>query len=167
VTRTPTRLLAVDVGNTNTVIGLYEGESLRRHWRLTTRRDATSDEIALFVRGLLGSAALAGYYVARELGYYKEQCLDVTIQPGGLNIEPEEVVGRGGAQFGIAWQPSMLAARDRGVQLQAIAQVFQYSGRRLISWKESNIRRAKDLKGKTVAVWFAGNELELLATLAK
>jgi len=48
------RLLAVDVGNTNTVLGLYEGEALRRHWRLTSRRDATSDEIALSVRGLLG-----------------------------------------------------------------------------------------------------------------
>ena len=32
------RLLAVDVGNTNTVLGLYDGEELLRHWRLTTRR---------------------------------------------------------------------------------------------------------------------------------
>lgn len=49
-------LLAVDVGNTNTVLGLYEGASLERSWRLTTRRDATSDEIALSVRGLLAEA---------------------------------------------------------------------------------------------------------------
>lgn len=49
------RLLAVDVGNTNTVLGLYEGETLASSWRLTTRRDATSDEIALSVRGLLGA----------------------------------------------------------------------------------------------------------------
>ena len=61
----------------------------------------------------------------------------------------------------------MLAARDRGVPLKAIAQVFQYSGMRLLSWKESGIRSAADLKGKKVAVWLAGNELELLATLAK
>src|SRR5437016_14579791 len=61
----------------------------------------------------------------------------------------------------------MLAARDRGVPLRAIAQVFQYSGMRLLSWKESGIRGASDLKGKKVAVWFAGNELELLATLAR
>ena len=47
-------LLAVDVGNTNTVLGLYENADLKRHWRLTTRRDATSDEISLSVRGLLG-----------------------------------------------------------------------------------------------------------------
>ena len=32
-------LLAVDVGNTNTVLGLYEGRELKRHWRVTTRRD--------------------------------------------------------------------------------------------------------------------------------
>ena len=57
---TKQRLLAVDVGNTNTVLGLYEGEALQRHWRLTTRRDATSDEIALFVRGLLGSDVPSG-----------------------------------------------------------------------------------------------------------
>jgi type III pantothenate kinase len=49
------RLLAVDVGNTNTVLGLYEGDRLLRHWRLTSRRDATSDEIALSVDGLLRS----------------------------------------------------------------------------------------------------------------
>jgi type III pantothenate kinase len=47
------RLLAVDVGNTNTVLGLYEGSTLLRHWRLTSRRDMTSDEIALSVEGLL------------------------------------------------------------------------------------------------------------------
>lgn len=48
-------LLAVDVGNTNTVLGLWRGDSLVRHWRLTTRRDATSDEIALSIRGLFAS----------------------------------------------------------------------------------------------------------------
>src|SRR5262245_4287129 len=87
---------------------------------------ATPDKVTLQLKWV-PQAQFAGYYVARELGYYKDQCLEVTILPGGLDIEPEEVVGRGAAQFAIAWQPSMLAARDRGVPLQAIAQVFQYS----------------------------------------
>jgi type III pantothenate kinase len=47
-------LLAVDVGNSNTVLGLYEDGELTHHWRLTTRREATSDEIVLSVEGLLG-----------------------------------------------------------------------------------------------------------------
>lgn len=52
-------LLAVDVGNTNTVLGLWRGTELVRHWRLTTRREATADEIALSVRGLLADAPSA------------------------------------------------------------------------------------------------------------
>lgn len=48
-------LLAVDVGNSNTVLGLWRGGELERHWRLTTRREATSDELALSVRGLLAA----------------------------------------------------------------------------------------------------------------
>src|SRR5580765_2284343 len=124
------------------------------------------DKVALQLKWV-AQAQFAGYYAAQDQGYYKEECLEVTIRPGGLHIEPEEVVGKGDAQFGIAWQPGMLAARERGVPLKAIAQVFQYSGMRLLSWKESGIRSASDLKGKKVAVWLAGNELELLATLAK
>jgi len=50
-----TALLAVDVGNTNTVLGLWRGDRLARNWRLTTRRDATTDEIALSVRGLFAA----------------------------------------------------------------------------------------------------------------
>ena len=49
-------LLAVDVGNTNTVLGLYSGDKLLHHWRLTTRRDATADELALSVEGLLNAS---------------------------------------------------------------------------------------------------------------
>jgi type III pantothenate kinase len=51
----PETLLAVDVGNTNTVLGLWHGRELARNWRLTTRRDATADEIALSVRGLFAA----------------------------------------------------------------------------------------------------------------
>jgi type III pantothenate kinase len=57
VSAEPTTLLAVDVGNTNTVLGLYADRELRHHWRLTTRRDATADEISLSVQGLLASQA--------------------------------------------------------------------------------------------------------------
>ena len=53
-------LLAVDVGNTNTVLGLFAGRELTAHWRLTTRRESTSDEIVLSVRGLLASVGHTG-----------------------------------------------------------------------------------------------------------
>jgi type III pantothenate kinase len=46
-------LLALDVGNTQTVVGLYAGEDLREHWRTTTVRTHTGDELALMLVGLL------------------------------------------------------------------------------------------------------------------
>ena len=46
-------LLTIDVGNTNTVLGLFEGTELIRSWRITTHARATADEIALTFRGLI------------------------------------------------------------------------------------------------------------------
>jgi type III pantothenate kinase len=46
-------LLVVDVGNTNTVIGLYEGERLAHHFRIPTRRETTSDEVGVLVVSLM------------------------------------------------------------------------------------------------------------------
>jgi type III pantothenate kinase len=52
-------LLAVDVGNTNTVLGVFEGKGLRVHWRLTTRREQTEDEYGILVRNLFAGAGIA------------------------------------------------------------------------------------------------------------
>lgn len=46
-------LLAIDIGNTQTAVGLYEGEDLVGHWRLTTDIDRTEDETRLWLRSLL------------------------------------------------------------------------------------------------------------------
>src|SRR5436190_5156557 len=46
-------LVALDVGNTQTVVGMYDGEELREHWRTTTVRTHTGDELALMLAGLL------------------------------------------------------------------------------------------------------------------
>jgi type III pantothenate kinase len=51
-------LLAVDIGNTNTVFGLFAGEELRFDWRAETRVERTSDEYAAFLRGLFDLAGL-------------------------------------------------------------------------------------------------------------
>jgi len=51
-------LLTIDVGNTNTVLGLHEGAALLKHWRLTTRREQTVDEYGVLVRNLFTAADL-------------------------------------------------------------------------------------------------------------
>ena len=52
-------LLTIDVGNTNTVLGVFDGAQLLVHWRLTTRREQTADEYGILVRNLFASSALA------------------------------------------------------------------------------------------------------------
>jgi len=51
-------LLTVDAGNTNTVLGVHEGGELRAHWRLTTRREQTTDEYAILVRNLFNTSGI-------------------------------------------------------------------------------------------------------------
>lgn len=52
-------LLAIDVGNTNIVLGVFDGPSLTRSWRLTTARDRTADELGLLVVELLERSSIA------------------------------------------------------------------------------------------------------------
>ncbi|HBZ82498.1 MULTISPECIES: type III pantothenate kinase [Brevibacillus] len=51
-------LLVIDIGNSNIVLGLYEGEVLRHHWRIATDRNKTEDEYGMLVKSLFGSAGL-------------------------------------------------------------------------------------------------------------
>jgi type III pantothenate kinase len=51
-------LLTIDVGNSNTVLGVFEGASLLAHWRLTTRREQTADEYGILVRNLFATSGL-------------------------------------------------------------------------------------------------------------
>lgn len=112
-------------------------------------------------------AQFAGYYAARARGFYAAEGLEVTLLPGGPEIRPARVVADGGAEVGLDWLPSLLAAREQGAPLVNIAQVFAASGMRQLAFKSSGITGAADLRGRRVAVWLAGNEFPLLATLEK
>jgi NitT/TauT family transport system substrate-binding protein len=112
-------------------------------------------------------AQFAGYYAALAKGYYKQAGLDVTIKAGGPDIVPEQVVLGGQAQFGIDWQGSLLATRDKGGDLVNIAPVFTRSGTTEVTWKDSNITSFCQFKGKKFGVWLGGNEFEQYAALRK
>ena len=126
----------------------------------------TPDKVTLQLKWV-AQAQFAGYYAALDQGFYKAENLDVTLRPGGPDISPEQVVAGKQAEFGLDWLASLLATREQGTPLVNIAQVFKFAGMRELSWKDSKISTPADWKGKKVAVWFFGNEYDLLATLAK
>ena len=112
-------------------------------------------------------AQFAGYYVALDKGYYNDENLNVTIKPGAPDISPPQVLAGGGADVMLNWMPSALAAREKGVPVVNIAQPFKSSGLMLTCWKDTGIRNPADFRGKTIGVWFFGNEYPFLSWMSQ
>jgi NitT/TauT family transport system substrate-binding protein len=112
-------------------------------------------------------AQFAGYFAAVDKGYYREQGLDVQILEGGVDIVPQTVLAQGQADYAVAWVPKALASREQGAGITEVAQIFQRSGTYQVSWANSGISTAANLKGKKVGNWGFGNEFELFAGMTK
>ena len=112
-------------------------------------------------------AQFAGYYVALDKGFYAAEDLNVTILPGGPDIAPPQVLAGGGADAMLNWMPSALAAREKGLPVVNIAQPFKSSGLMLTCWKDTGIKSPADFKGKTIGVWFYGNEYPFLSWMSQ
>ena len=108
-----------------------------------------------------------GYYVAKDKGFYEEEGLDVEIKPGGPDIAPEQVIAGGGADVIVDWMGGALAARDKGVNLVNIAQPFKKAGMQLVCPKDGPVKTEADFKGRTLGVWFFGNEYPFYAWMNK
>ena len=73
-------------------------------------------------------AQFAGYFAAQDQGFYADQCLDVTIVEGGVDIVPQTELANGNVDFAVSWVSKALASREAGADIVNIAQVFQRSG---------------------------------------
>ena len=112
-------------------------------------------------------AQFAGYFAAQDQGYYTDQCLDVEIVEGGVDIVPQQQLADGAVDFALSWVPKALASREAGANIVDIAQVFQRSGTLQVSFKDKAITSAADFKGKKIGNWGFGNEFEIFAALTK
>lgn len=124
-----------------------------------------ADDVTLQLKWVT-QAQFAGYYVALDKGFYDAQDLNVTIQPGGPDIAPPQVMAGGGADVMVDWLPSALAAREKGLPLVNIAQPFKSSGMMLTCRKDSGVAGPDDFKGKVLGVWFGGNEYPFLSWMS-
>lgn len=125
-----------------------------------------ADKVTLQLKWVT-QAQFAGYYVAKDKGFYEEENLDVEIKPGGPDIAPPQVIAGGGADVIVEWMPAALATRERGVPLVNIAQPFKSSGMMLTCLKETGITGPEDFKGRTLGVWFFGNEYPFMNWMSK
>ncbi|UIK04048.1 ABC transporter substrate-binding protein [Neorhizobium galegae] len=125
-----------------------------------------ADKVTLQLKWV-AQGQFGGYYVAKDKGFYKEEGLDVTIKPGGPDIAPEQVIAGGGADVIVDWMGGALVAREKGVPLTNIAQPYQKSGLQMICPKDGPVKTEADFKGRTLGVWFFGNEYPFFAWMNK
>ena len=125
-----------------------------------------ADQVTLQLKWVT-QAQFAGYFVAKDKGFYTDENLDVTIKPGGPDVAPPQVIAGGGADVIIDWMPSALASREKGLPLVNIAQPFKRSGMMLTCRKDSGVKTPQDFPGRTLGVWFYGNEYPFLSWMGR
>ena len=104
--------------------------------------------------------------MAKDLGYFKEEGLDVEI------VQPPEgsttaLIGAGGAEFGISFQDTLAKsfAKENPVPVTAVAAILQHNTSGIISLKEKGIDSPKKLEGKKYATWEDNIEQAILKKL--
>ena len=107
-----------------------------------------------------------GLYVAKDLGYFKEEGVDVEI------VQPPEgsttaLIGAGGAEFGISFQDTLAKsfAKENPVPVTAVAAILQHNTSGIISLKEKGIDSPRKLEGKRYATWEDDIEQAILKKL--
>src|SRR5260370_20744588 len=120
-------LLVIDIGNTNTSLGVFDGETLVTHWRLTTARARTVDEWGVLARNLFALAdldfksidAIAIASVVPPLNFTLKQMAEVYFQLTPLFVDHSTDTG-----LPVLYQPPSDVGADRIVV--AVAAIHQY-----------------------------------------
>lgn len=131
-----------------------------------TKTDSGELTPVVFQSKWIPQAQFMGYYVALSKGYYEEEGLDVTILPGGSDINVPSVVESGTAQIGTTNLYNVLSYQEQGYPLVTISQVMQDSPFAFVCHKDQ-VSSIADLKGKTLGVWTGGNDAPVRALLTK
>ncbi len=108
----------------------------------------------------------AGYYAAKQQGYYREAGLDVTIVAGNPNRHSDEEVLAGRAHFGVG-NSEVLYDRLQGKPLVALAAIFQHSASTFIVKQSSGIRSPQDFAQHRVMMLNTRADVELIAMLSR
>ena len=106
-------------------------------------------------------AQFAGYYMAKEKGFYAEAGLDLKINPGGQDFNALTLVSAGSDTFGIWTADQVLTGIARGAPVTPLGAVFEKSLAAFMVHADSAIQGPKDFEGKTVGI-YAGYDTETI-----
>lgn len=144
--KTKSHYLAAVAATAISCAGMSQAESMRLEWVI--------------------QGQFAGPIVALEKGYFKEAGIDMRLEPAGPDLKPTTMVATGVDTFGIGHPHQVIAARSNDVPLVTISQWGQKSATTYVTRKDSGIESLADMPGRSVGLWFGGDEHEFLAMIA-
>ena len=105
------------------------------------------------------SIQYGGYFAGIENGSFKKYGVEPTFVSGGPNMDPVANVASGQSQIGDRPIGPLIVAKEKGIPIKVIGNVFQKSPYGVLSLAKSPIKTPKDMKGKTIAVSTSGRPL--------
>jgi len=127
--------------------------------------DGAPDKVKLTLQWVT-QAQFAGYHAALDQGFYADENLDVTIQPGGPDINPIQLLISGDSDIVIQPFGVVLTSREAGADVVSMGQVFERGAYRLVYLDDLDIGGVPDWAGKTIGLW-GGFEPKVSAAFGK
>ncbi|UOQ86802.1 ABC transporter substrate-binding protein [Gracilibacillus salinarum] len=140
-------LMLAACGNEETGSAETEGEDQKE----ATEETAEIEPVKI-VLNWFAQAGHGGIYTADVEGYYEENGLDVTIEPGGPQVSSVQMVASGSAEFGLVHGDQLLVAKNQGIDLVALAAIYQNSPQAMMTHKGHEIEDFGDINGRTVFI---------------
>lgn len=127
-----------------------------------------ADKVAVNMQlGWLAGGNQIGEVAAKRLGYYEQEGIDFSIQPGGPNIDGVALIASGRYEAGqVSSSPSIMLAVSQDLPIKCFATGLQQHPYTFFSLKKNPIRKAQDMVGKKIGIQSTGMVL-LRALLAK
>jgi len=94
----------------------------------------------------------APFFLGKERGFYDAEGIDLDIQEGRGSAVTVQAVAAGSANFGYVDVPTMIKAAAKGAPVRAVGVALQVSPMAVMGFAEKNVKTAKDIVGKTVAM---------------
>lgn len=109
------------------------------------------DSVSLRLNWYLGGLHVPFYY-GKDMGFFKQEGIDLTINEGRGSANTVQVVAAGSDTFGMADSSSLITTAAKGADVKSVMSLLNSTGFSVVSLASSNIRKPKDLEGKSLAV---------------